>query len=61
MFKFYMAHCLNETICRYKLNQDKRRQIYKLKDHLVDAKKLLLDHSFTTATPEGSLIDLKDF
>ncbi len=20
MFKFYMAHCLNETICRYKLN-----------------------------------------
>ena len=35
LYKFYMAHCINEIVCRYRGNQDKRKTIYSLKDSLV--------------------------
>lgn len=34
MYKFYMAHCINEIVCRFKLNQDKCKIIYSLKEIL---------------------------
>jgi serine/threonine protein kinase len=41
MYKFYMAHCINEVICRFRINRDKRRQIHLLRDRLVDSKPLV--------------------
>lgn len=32
MYKFYMAHCINEMVCRYRLNQEKTHKIYNLKE-----------------------------
>jgi len=32
LYKFYMAHCINEIICRYRLNQEKRRKVFSLKE-----------------------------
>ena len=43
MYKFYMAHCLCEILNRFRLNQDKRRAIYGMREHMVDAKKLAAD------------------
>ena len=37
MYKFYMAHCLCEIISRYRLNQEKLRIIYALRDKLSSA------------------------
>ena len=45
MYKFYMAHCINEIVCRYRVNQDKRKTINSLKDQLIP---LVAD---PTATP----------
>ena len=42
MYKFYMAHCINEIVCRYRLNAEKRREIFMLRDYLVDSKNLLM-------------------
>lgn len=30
-----MAHCINEIVCRYRVNQEKRKTIYSLKEIMV--------------------------
>lgn len=36
LYKFYMAHCINEIVCRYRLNQDKRNKIFAIRDMVVE-------------------------
>ena len=61
MYKFYMAHCLNEMVCRYRLNFYKKREIIALKERLVDAKNLTFDTLSVTTGAQSVLIDLADF
>ena len=61
MYKFYMAHCINEIVCRYKLNQNKRKSIYNLKEKLMDRDSVILAEDITAAGPMGHSITLDDF
>ena len=45
MYKFYMAHCINEMMCRFRLNLDKRKDVMSLKEKLFDAQSLFSDPS----------------
>ena len=60
MYKFYMAHCINEIVYRFLLNQEKRRTIYSCKEFLTETKKLSLEQA-ASITAKGSLIELDDF
>ena len=61
LYKFYMAHCINEIVYRYRLNFQKRKEILVLKERLVDAKSLVFETASVTTGAQGTLIDLKDF
>ena len=41
LFKFYMAHCLNEIIYRFRFNLEKRKEVISLKEKLVNSKNIL--------------------
>jgi hypothetical protein len=43
MYKFYMAHCINEMMCRFRLNKEKKKDVMSLKERLSDAKNLFSD------------------
>ena len=62
MYKFYMAHCINEMVCRYKLNIDKRKDILLLRSALSQDGKL--DGNILSAgqaASQATLIHLQDF
>jgi len=60
LLKFYMAHCINEIINRYRMNCDKRRQIYLLKEHLLDSKQMVFQEN-PRAAYQSAMINLTDF
>ena len=35
MYKFYMAHCINEICCRYRSNKDKTKKIFSIREAMA--------------------------
>ena len=56
MYKFYMAHCINEITFRFRLNIDKLKDVASLKEKLIDARKI-----FETPASNKNLLHIEDF
>ena len=44
MYKFYMAHCLNEIVSRFRLNADKRKEVNTLKESMFEVGGFAIDN-----------------
>lgn len=57
LYKFYMAHCINEIVYRFRLNLEKRKDVVSLKEKLINAKSQIANR-----TPHGAgIIEINAF
>lgn len=59
LYKFYMAHCLNEIVYRFRLNLEKRKDVLSLKEKLISAKHLSGNNH--SRTPDPDVIEINYF